>query len=174
MSSGMSAGAVADAADIFTRIQALLQGEGVRFRIIEHVAEGRSEQIAAIRGNRPEQAAKAMVLQLKGGSGPRHVLAILSGNRKVDFAAVAAAMGARKASFAAAPDAEVLTGCIMGAVPPFSFDAALPVVVDPELLDNASLYFNAGRLDRSMELATADWLRIARPVVHPIAAPREV
>jgi Ala-tRNA(Pro) deacylase len=170
MSNGMPADAVAGAADIFTCLQVRLQREGARFRIIEHAAEGRSEQIALIRGNRPEQAAKAMVLQLKGGSGARHVLAILSGNRKVDFAAVATAMGARKASFAAAQDAEALTGCIMGAVPPFSFDAALPVVVDPGLLDNASLYFNAGRLDRSMELDTADWLRIAQPLVHPIAA----
>jgi Ala-tRNA(Pro) deacylase len=171
MSNDMPAEAAASGADIFTRLQALLQREGAQFRIIEHVAEGRSEQIAQIRGNRPEQAAKAMVLQLKGGNGARHVLAILSGNRKVDFAAVAAAMGARKASFAAAQDAAALTGCTMGAVPPFSFDAALPVVVDPDLLENASLYFNAGRLDRSMELETADWLRIAKPVVHPIAAP---
>ena len=173
MSGDVPAETTASGADIFTRLRGLLHREGARFRVIEHVAEGRSEQIAAIRGNRPEQAAKAMVLQLKGGGGARHVLAIMSGNRRVDFAAVAAAMGARKASFAAAPDAEALTGCIMGAVPPFSFDAALPVVADPDLLANTSLYFNAGRLDRSMELETADWLRIAKPIVHPIAAARE-
>lgn len=159
--------------DVFARLVEMLTAAGARFRVIEHVAEGRSEQIAAIRGNRPEQAAKAMVLQVKGGgAGTRHVLAILSGNRKVDFAAVAEAMGGRKASFAAPEDAGRLTGCAMGAVPPFSFDAAaLSLLVDPDLLENDRLFFNAGRLDRSMELSTEDWLRIAKPQVNRIAAP---
>ena len=159
---------------VFDRLVALLRSEGARFRVIEHVAEGRSEQIATIRGNRPEQAAKAMVLALKrpaGSDGAGHVLAILSGNRRVDFAAVAATLGARKASFASGEAASALTGCSMGAVPPFTFDAArLPLLVDPDLLQNDSLYFNAGRLDRSMEMDTKDWLRIARPRIEAIAA----
>jgi Ala-tRNA(Pro) deacylase len=158
-------------ATVFDRLVALLTRESARFRVIEHVPEGRSEQIAKIRGNRPEQAAKAMVLQIRGDA-PGHVLAILSGNRRIDFAAAAKAVGGRKASFAAADEAQRLTSCAMGAVPPFTFDPErLPLIVDPDLLQNDSLYFNAGRLDRSIECATADWLRIARPAVHQIALP---
>jgi len=37
-------------------------------------------------------------------------------------------------------------------------------------LDAAELYFNAGRLDRSVALATEDYLRIASPKVAPITA----
>jgi Ala-tRNA(Pro) deacylase len=159
------------AADVFDRLVALLTDAKARFRVIEHEAEGRSEKISVIRGNRPDQAAKAMVLDVRGGGGGRrHVLAILPGNRKLDFAAVASLFEARKCGFASPETAQEITGCAMGAVPPFSLDPALPVVVEEDLLANDSLYFNAGRLDRSMELDTRDWLAVARPRVARIAA----
>jgi Ala-tRNA(Pro) deacylase len=142
-----------------------------KFRVIEHEAEGRSDRISVIRGNRPDQAAKAMVLDVRGGGGGRrHVLAILPGNRKLDFAAVAALFEARKAGFASSESAVALTGCAMGAVPPFALSPDLSIVVEEDLLKNDTLFFNAGRLDRSMELDTGDWLAVAKPRVASIAA----
>jgi Ala-tRNA(Pro) deacylase len=158
--------------DVFDRIVALLTDAGAKFRVIEHPPEGRSEAISAIRGNRPGQAAKAMVLDVRGGGGGRrHVLAVLPGNRKLDFDAVAALFEARKCGFASPDTAQALTGCVMGAVPPFALDPALGLVVEEDLLANDTLFFNAGRLDRSMELDTKDWLAVARPRVARIAAP---
>ena len=58
----------------------------------------------------------------------------------------------------------------MGSVPPFSLNPALAIVVEEDLLGNDTLFFNAGRLDRSMELDTKDWLAVARPRVARIAA----
>ncbi len=157
--------------DTFERLVALLTEAKAKFRVIEHEAEGRSEKISVIRGNPPEQAAKAMVLDVRGGGGGRrNVLAILPGNRKLDFAAVARLFEARKCGFASPESAQELTGCAMGAVPPFSLNPALSVVVDEDLLANATLFFNAGRLDRSMELDTQDWLTVARPRVARIAS----
>ena len=159
------------AADVFEQIVALLTEAKAKFRVIEHEAEGRSEKISAIRGNRPEQAAKAMVLDVRGGGGGRrHVLAILPGNRKLDFNAVATLFEARKCGFASPETAQEITGCAMGAVPPFSLDPALAVVVEEDLLANDTLFFNAGRLDRSMELDTKDWLAIVKPRIARIAA----
>jgi Ala-tRNA(Pro) deacylase len=159
------------ASDVFDRLVALLTESKARFRVIEHEAEGRSEAISAIRGNRPEQAAKAMVLDVRGGGGgKRHVLAILPGSRKLDFTAVATLFEARKCGFASPDTAQELTGCVMGSVPPFALNPVLSLVVDDDLLVNRTLFFNAGRLDRSMELATADWLAVAKPRVARIAA----
>jgi Ala-tRNA(Pro) deacylase len=159
------------ASDVFDRLVALLTESKAKFRVIEHEPEGRSEKISVIRGNRPEQAAKAMVLDVRGGGGGRRsVLAILPGNRKLDFGAVAALFEARKCGFASPESAQALTGCPMGAVPPFSLNPGLSVVVDEDLLANATLFFNAGRLDRSMELDTQDWLAVARPRVARIAS----
>ena len=159
------------AADVFDQLVALLNESKTKFRVIEHEAEGRSEAISVIRGNRPDQAAKAMVLDVRGGGGGRrHVLAILPGSRKLDFAAVAALFEARKCGFATPDTAQALTGCVMGAVPPFSLNPDLTIVVEEGLLANETLFFNAGRLDRSMELDTKDWMAVARPRVARIAA----
>ena len=137
------------ASDVFDRLVVLLSDAKAKFRVIEHEAEGKSEAISAIRGNRPDQAAKAMVLDVRGGGGGRrHVLAILPGNRKLDFNAVATLFEARKCGFASPDTAQELTGCVMGAVPPFALNPDLAVVVEEDLLANETLFFNAGRLDR--------------------------
>jgi Ala-tRNA(Pro) deacylase len=159
------------ASDVFDRLVALLTDAKATFRVIEHEAEGRSEKISVIRGNRPDQAAKAMVLDVRGGGGGRrNVLAILPGSAKLDFAAVASLLEARKCGFASPESAQALTGCVMGAVPPFSLNPDLSVVVDEGLLANETLFFNAGRLDRSMELDTKDWIAVAKPRIARIAA----
>lgn len=156
---------------VFDRIVALLTRERASFRVIEHEPEGRSDRISVIRGNKPDQAAKAMVLDVRGGgNGRRHVLAILPGNRKLDFGAVTTHFGARKCGFASPETAQQITGCAMGSVPPFAFDDSLALIVEPDLLAHTTIYFNAGRLDRSMELDTQDWLRVARPTQARIAA----
>jgi hypothetical protein len=59
------------AAEVFDQLVALLADAKATFRVIEHPAEGRSEAISVIRGNRPDQAAKAMVLDVRGGGGGR-------------------------------------------------------------------------------------------------------
>lgn len=159
------------ASDVFDQLVALLTESKATFRVIEHEAEGKSAEISVIRGNRPDQAAKAMVLDVRGGGGGRrHVLAILPGSRKLDFAAVAALFEARKCGFASPETAQALTGCVMGSVPPFALNPELAIVVEEDLLANETLFFNAGRLDRSMELDTKDWIAVARPRVAKIAA----
>lgn len=160
--------------EVFHRLVSLLTGAGARFRVIEHEAEGRSDAVCAIRGNRPEQGAKSMVLDVRGGGGgKRKVLAILPGDSKLDFGAVAVLFDARKCGFATPETARALTGCVMGSVPPFALNPDLTIVADLDLLRNETLYFNAGRLDRSIELDTADWFAIAKPRVAKIVVCRD-
>lgn len=155
---------------VFERLVALLEAEGARFRVIRHPAEGGSEKVAAIRGTEPGQGAKAMLCRVKELP-EALVLAILPGDRKVDFAKVAAAVGGRKASFATPDEAERRTGCVIGAIPPFSFSEDIRLVVDPRLTARyAEVAFNAGRLDASIVLDSADFLRIARPQLAEIAS----
>jgi Ala-tRNA(Pro) deacylase len=155
--------------DTHARLIAHLRAMAADFRIVEHPAEGRSDAISVIRGNHPSQALKAMVVALKGG-GPEFALAVLPGDRRCDFAALAEAFGARKARFAAPEDAQRLTGCVMGAVPPFTFEPALPLVADPAIQANEEVVFNAARLVRSIFMPLADYLRAATPKLASFAA----
>ncbi|GHU28125.1 hypothetical protein AGMMS50256_09530 [Betaproteobacteria bacterium] len=155
---------------MFERIDALLQESGARYRVIRHPAEGNSERVAQIRGTLPGQGAKAMLCRVKDLP-ELLVLAILPGDRKVDFRKVAQAVGGKKASFASPEEATARTGCAIGAIPPFSFSPDIRLVVDPQLLSrHEEIAFNAGRLDTSIVLNTADYARIAQPLLADITA----
>ncbi|WP_437608871.1 YbaK/EbsC family protein [Erwinia sp. V71] len=145
----------------FEKIVALLNEQQADFRVIEHPPEGRTDVISAIRGNAPEQAAKAMVLQVITSAQPvRYVLAIIPGDSKINFKAVARLMDGKKSSFAPPEVAQDLTGCVMGAVPPFSFHPQLTLLVDERIGNAGTLFFNAGELDKSIALNVDDYFRV--------------
>lgn len=156
----------------FERLRSFLRDAGAPFRVIEHAPAGVSAEVSRIRGNDPGQAAKALVLEAAADkTDPRYILVVLPGNRRLNFDAVRAVVGYRRVRLAPAAIAEELTGCVMGAVPPFAFDDRSIVIVDSALLEYAEIVFNAGRLDRSMFLSTDTYLDVVRPAVHAISLP---
>jgi Ala-tRNA(Pro) deacylase len=154
---------------VFETLNKLLQDSNARFRVIAHAAEGSSAKVAEIRGTAPGQGAKAMLCRAKDLP-EKFLLAVLPGDRKLDFKKLALAAGARKASLAAAAEATALTCCVMGSVPPFALWPEVSLIVDPKLLEHAEIAFNAGRLDRSMLLNAEDYRRIAAPLLADISA----
>ena len=159
-----------DSSSIHERLKALLDREGADYRVVEHESEGRTEHIAKIRGNRTEQAVKSIVVMVRFGKNePRYALANVPGDCRVDLKAIRALYGGSQSAFAPREKAEELTGCVIGAIPPFSFNDQLQVLVDPLVLENEEIVFNAGRLDRSIMMRLDDYVRIARPQIVKIA-----
>ena len=157
--------------DIHEQLCALLDREGAIYRVIEHAAEGRTELIAQIRGNRIEQSVKSMTLQVRLTRKENiYCLANVPGDCRVDFDGVKNYFNADSVAFAAKEKAQALTGCVIGAIPPFSFNDQLQVLADPLVLQNEEVVFNAGRLDRSIFMRLSDYIRIAKPQIVKIAA----
>lgn len=156
--------------DVHERLRSLLESEGATYRVIEHEPEGRTEVIAKIRGNRIEQSIKSMVLQVRLTRKENiYCLANIPGDGRVDFDGVKKYFNADSVAFAKREKAQELTGCVIGAIPPFSFNDQLQLLADPLIQQNDEVVFNAGRLDRSIMMALSDYLRIARPQLVPIA-----
>lgn len=148
----------------------LLEGAKAGYELLSHAPEGRTDIVSEIRGNRLSEAAKAMVLMAKGRDGSRsYYLAIIGGDRRVDFNAVKAATSASHVMMAPPEKAAELTGCVMGAIPPFSFHPLLRVIADTRLLENQRIVFNAACLDKSIFMATDDYVSLAKPVITSIA-----
>ncbi|HVN16040.1 MAG TPA: YbaK/EbsC family protein [Anaerolineales bacterium] len=155
--------------DIHEQLCALLDREGATYRVIEHEAEGRTELIAKIRGNRIEQSIKSIVLQVRVSKKENvYCLANVPGDCRIDFDGVKRHFNADSAAFAAREKAQELTGCVIGAIPPFSFSDQLQVLADPLITENEEVVFNAGRLDRSIFMKLDDYLRIAKPQLTKI------
>jgi len=152
--------------DIHTQLKEVLDREGTDYRVIVHEAEGRTEVIAKIRGNRIEQSIKSIVLQVRLSKKENiYCLANVPGDCRIDFKGVKDYFNASSAAFAKPEKAQELTGCVIGAIPPFSFNDQLQVLADPLIKENEEVVFNAGRLDRSIMMSLNDYLRIAKPVL---------
>jgi Ala-tRNA(Pro) deacylase len=156
--------------DIHEELCMLLDREGAVYRVIEHQPEGRTELIAQIRGNRLEQAIKSIVIQVRLKK-KEHIycLANVPGDCRIDLEGIKSHFQAEGAAFASREKAQELTGCVIGAIPPFSFSDQLQVLADPLIRENEEVVFNAGRLDRSIFIQLADYIRIAQPQLVKIA-----
>jgi Ala-tRNA(Pro) deacylase len=156
--------------DIHKQLCALLDQEGATYRVIEHELEGRTEMIAKIRGNRIEQSIKSIVVQVRLNRKENlYCLANVPGDCRIDFDGIKNYFNANGVAFASREKAQELTGCVIGAIPPFSFSDQLQVLADPLIQDNEEVVFNAGRLDRSIFMKLDDYLRIAKPQLVKIA-----
>ena len=154
----------------YSKLLDLLNNNDVEFRLLKHEPEGRTDVISKVRGNKLSQAAKAMVVMVKiGKKRKRYALVVVPGNCKLNFDGIAKALGGERVFFAAKEKAEQLTGCEIGAVPPFSFDPDLLLVVDKRLVQEPEIVFNAARLDTSFFIKQEDYLRVASPKIADVA-----
>jgi Ala-tRNA(Pro) deacylase len=157
------------APDLYERLIADLEAAGARYRLIDHAPEGRTDLVSALRGHDVALAAKCLIVMVKvGKKQTRYVLAVVPGDARVDLQAIRALLGGTYVTFASKDKAEELAGSMSGTVLPFSYHPRLELIADPALLDVPELFFNAARLDRSIALATDDYVRLAEPRIAPV------
>jgi Ala-tRNA(Pro) deacylase len=143
----------------------------IPYRRIEHLPEGRTEHASVIRGHDLRQAAKSIVVMVKHGKKLRkYYLAVVPGDRRVNVHAICHHGQGQKALLAPNEEAELLTGCLMGSVPPISFHDDLHLLVDPTVLDTEEIIFNAARLDVSVAVPAREFFDAAGGTVMPIAS----
>ena len=121
--------------DTHQRLLDLLSLEGARYRVVSHEAVGKCEAVSEIRGTALGQGAKALVCKVKGNGVNQHVLAILPADQQADLGQLASYLGGLRASLASPAEVDALTGCVFGAIPPFSFHPQLKLVADPLLFE---------------------------------------
>jgi Ala-tRNA(Pro) deacylase len=156
--------------DIHKQLCDLLDQQGATYRVIEHEPEGHTELIAKIRGNRIQQSIKSIVVQVRINRKENiYCLANVPGDCRIDLDGIKNYFNADSVAFASRDKAQELTGCVIRAIPPFSFNNELRILADPLIQENEEVVFNAGRLDRSIFMKLDDYLRIAKPQLVKIA-----
>jgi Ala-tRNA(Pro) deacylase len=139
-----------------SQLVALLRDEGVDFTLTHHGAVTTSAEAAAVRGAELRSGAKAMLVKGKAGL----VLAVLAGDRRVDWKQLGPLVGGKGARFANDDELREATGLTKGAVPPFGRLFGLRTIYDTSLLDVDTVNFNAGTHTDSVTMARADLIRI--------------
>lgn len=115
----------------------------------------------------PERVFKTLVAAVDGGL----AVGVVPVHRQLDLKALAAAVGAKRATMAEVAAAERATGYVAGGISPVGQRKRLPVVIDSSALGLATLLCSAGRRGLEIELAPADLVRACAALTAAIAAP---
>jgi len=152
---------------VLDQIRGWLNSEGISFREAHHAPTRTSEESAQARGEELRVGGKALLIKVD----EVFRLFILSADRKLDSAAIKKYFSARKTRFATPEELLELTGLVPGSVPPFGAPILpFPLYVDPSVLENERIAFNAGSLTDSMIMAVGDYRRLVSPEVFTFAA----
>jgi Cys-tRNA(Pro)/Cys-tRNA(Cys) deacylase len=115
----------------------------------------------------PQQVLKTLLAQV----GDRLAVAVLPVSASLDLKALAAALGAKRASLARPQDAERATGYVVGGISPLGQRTRLATVVDESAARLEVVYVSGGRRGLDVGLAPADLVRLTGATLAPIAAP---
>ncbi len=149
------------------KLREFLDDHRVKYVVISHSAAFTAQEIAASAHIPGKELAKTVVVKLDG----KLVMAVLPASRKVDFAALKSATGAREAGLASEKEFQGLfPGCELGAMPPFGNLYGMEVWVDDSLTRDAEIAFNAGSHTELVRLAYKDFERLTTPKVARIAS----
>jgi Ala-tRNA(Pro) deacylase len=169
--------------ELFERIIALLDGNKIEYKLLEHEPVYTSEQAAAARTDVSlHQGAKAMIVRIKksefppeadqpqaerinGGNVPDtdYVMCVLPGDRKIDFKKLKSVLSARDVTLADPSAVEKTVGVKIGAVSPFGNLSGLTVLLDESICDNEEIVFNVGDHCKSVKMKLSDYLRLVNP-----------
>jgi Ala-tRNA(Pro) deacylase len=147
-------------------LHALLGSAGVNYRTIQHPPTLTSAESASARGEDLKVGGKALVVK----TGDDFRLFVLSAARSLDSSAVKRHFAVKKMRFADTAELDQLTGLVPGSVPPFGRPILpLDLFVDPSVLSNDRIAFNAGLLTESIVMPVSDYVRVAVPTVLEFA-----
>jgi Cys-tRNA(Pro)/Cys-tRNA(Cys) deacylase len=113
----------------------------------------------------PQQVFKTLLVEADG----RLAVGIVPVDRQLDLKAVAAALGAKKATMADPAAAERSTGYVVGGISPIGQKRPLPTVLDESALQYKQVYVSGGRRGLDLGLSPADLVTATQAMTAPIA-----
>jgi Cys-tRNA(Pro) deacylase len=114
----------------------------------------------------PAQIVKSLLFAAKSGE---LVLAVLTGDTRADRKRVAAEIGVRDVSLAAADVVLSATGYAAGGTPPVGHTTSIPVIIDERVLEWPVVFGGGGRDDALLEIAPDEIVRVTGARVVRIA-----
>ncbi len=134
---------------------AVLEREGVEYRLLEYELDPRAEayglEAAEKLGLPPERVFKTLVVAVEG----EHVLAVVPVAARLDTKAVG-----KRARLADPDDAQRVTGYVKGGTSVLGGRRRLPVLMDESALEHEAIVLNAGRRGLQMEVTPQDVIRL--------------
>lgn len=149
-----------------SRLERLLDAAGVDYTEIHHRRDFTAIQTAIDTHTPLDDFAKTVFVWIDG----KPAMAVLPASKHLSPAKLRKALGAKQVRLASETDAKALCGdCEAGAAPPFGVLYDLPTFASRALEADEEITFNGGTHDRAFRMAFADWVKLAKPRIVPLA-----
>lgn len=144
------------------KIRQILAKKGIWYETFEHEAVRTSQEAAKIRpGYTLTQGAKALVFRIRKAGEKFFVMLVLPGDQRFDNEKAKKLFGAKDIRFAAEEEVgQITNGIKLGGVPPFGNLFGLKTYVDPSLMKNEKIVFNAGDQRFSIAMKAKDYIEL--------------
>lgn len=146
---------------LFEKIQNFLNQNNIEYTIKEHEPVRTSEEAARIRGNKPEEGAKALLFWADGE--PAQL--VIQGNLRVDKEKFKQKFDIKKLKMVSADEVKEISSVEPGAVPPFGNLFSPPIRVYCNEGFSDKIEFNAGNHGISIQMKYQDWLDLVNPII---------
>lgn len=123
-------------------------------------------EAAVALGMDPSRVFKTLMVDVEG----KLAVGIVPVSGTLDLKAMAAALGAKKATMADPAAAQRRTGYVLGGISPLGQRLPSPAVLDSSALALDTLLVSGGRRGLDIELAPADLMRLTDAVAAPISS----
>ena len=152
---------------VLTRLKQFLDANFVEYVVISHSVAYTAQGIAALTHIPGRELAKTVVVKLDN----QLAMAVLPASYHVDLALLRQGTRAKSVSLASETEfKDRFPDCELGSMPPFGNLYDMPVFADSALTRDLEIAFNAGSHRELVRMAWADYVRLVRPAIVPLAA----
>lgn len=143
---------------IVESIRNLLDQNNINYQFLEHEPMGASKEVAKLRSGELKNGGKAMLIKINGS----FKLFVLSAAYKISLKKIQIEFKTKKVQFSNGDELKNITGLVPGCIPPFG-EPILPLelFIDPTIVKNEIIEFNAGSLTNSIKMNVSDYLKVS-------------
>jgi Ala-tRNA(Pro) deacylase len=147
---------------LIERLRTFLDSNHAEFTLTVHSKAFTAREVALAERLPPREVAKSVVLF---GDGEYHIV-VIPASKLVDFHELRPALGLSQARLATEEElGRLFPDCELGAMAPFGSLYNLPVYLDASLAGEPVIAFNAGTHREVIHMPTAEFRRLANPVI---------
>jgi len=144
------------------KLKEFLDSHAVKYVKLTHSTAYTAHEIAQSLHISGRKVAKTVIVMIDG----KMAMAVLPGNRSVNFDHFQKTVGAKKIELAAeAQFKDMFPDCELGAMPPFGNLYGMEVYADQHLTDDDEIFFNACSHSELVEMSYPDYERLVKPNV---------
>jgi Ala-tRNA(Pro) deacylase len=148
--------------EIQEEIFSFLKAQGIEYEVFEHGPVYTCPQMAKFLKTDEAHIAKSMIVRKSDGT---FLLAVLPGNKKIDFHRLGTIAKSLPVSLAPKKEAEAVTRCSVGCVYPLGNIINFETFFDEALLLQEYVYFNPGSHTKSVKIRTHVLVDLVKPTV---------